>query len=410
MRIFPCNFVFIFALLSLFLLTPLFADESHYKEVLVGDRAASMGGAYAAIADDAAGAYYNPAGMVYNSGEGMTGISNVYHYLRKDHNAYQWPEDEEGLNKAEKTGSQYFVSSFGYMKKFNGTVIGLSFVINDSMDMRQQQEFNDIYPTNDKVVINSSEYGRVYQYGPTFAYQVDKDLSFGATLYFYQKEYDTQINTLYTYESGGTWWRYTSKVGSELGWNLITGMTWTPVEPLSVAVVLSKTTLHHSEEFFQISRKDTTSDAVSYESEIDHTKRKFPIRLTLAFAYFYSPYLLFSADFDYHHLVEENKRSILNFSFGTEYFITEKYVVRAGFFTNKDNDIGPSKDTLDTEQINMYGVTAGASVFAGPTMITLGGVYSEGTGFSQEIEFSSQKHHTTRSQYSFLLGVSYSIE
>jgi len=42
----------------------LWADGEHYKNSLIGGRAATMGGAYSAISDDASGSYYNPPGLV----------------------------------------------------------------------------------------------------------------------------------------------------------------------------------------------------------------------------------------------------------------------------------------------------------------------------------------------------------
>jgi len=49
----------------LFVSAWVFADEFHYNNLLIGDRASGMGGAYTAISDDASGMYYNPAGIVY---------------------------------------------------------------------------------------------------------------------------------------------------------------------------------------------------------------------------------------------------------------------------------------------------------------------------------------------------------
>ncbi len=40
------------------------ADDAHYQNFLVGERAAGMGGAFTAIANDPSGTYYNPAGLV----------------------------------------------------------------------------------------------------------------------------------------------------------------------------------------------------------------------------------------------------------------------------------------------------------------------------------------------------------
>lgn len=42
-------------------------SDTHYQDTLVGERAAGMGGAYVAIASEATGAYYNPAGIAVDA-------------------------------------------------------------------------------------------------------------------------------------------------------------------------------------------------------------------------------------------------------------------------------------------------------------------------------------------------------
>ena len=42
-----------------------YADIHHYNDLILGERASGMAGAYSAVADDPSGAYYNPAGLAY---------------------------------------------------------------------------------------------------------------------------------------------------------------------------------------------------------------------------------------------------------------------------------------------------------------------------------------------------------
>ena len=52
--------------LILFVAPAVFADDLHYVNMLVGNRAAGLGGAYTAISDDPTGCYYNPAGIAFS--------------------------------------------------------------------------------------------------------------------------------------------------------------------------------------------------------------------------------------------------------------------------------------------------------------------------------------------------------
>src|SRR5690349_8952059 len=58
------------------------ADQFHYNNVIMGDRAMGMGGAYGAVADDASGVYYNPAGLGFALSNDISGSANAF-YTRK---------------------------------------------------------------------------------------------------------------------------------------------------------------------------------------------------------------------------------------------------------------------------------------------------------------------------------------
>jgi len=69
----------------LLLTGPAFADDLHYNNILVGDRAAGMGGAYTAVADDPSGLYYNPAGIVFAPGRSFSASVNAFQYSQKEY-------------------------------------------------------------------------------------------------------------------------------------------------------------------------------------------------------------------------------------------------------------------------------------------------------------------------------------
>src|SRR4051812_22116956 len=54
------------------------ADDFHYRSVLVGERGASLGGAFLAISDDPSGVFYNPAGIVFGFENYISGSANTY--------------------------------------------------------------------------------------------------------------------------------------------------------------------------------------------------------------------------------------------------------------------------------------------------------------------------------------------
>jgi hypothetical protein len=73
------SLLFSILIYSCFVAAQLKADDTHYKNMLVGERAATMGGTYVAISDDSTGCYYNPAGIAYAVGDSLSGSGNVLH-------------------------------------------------------------------------------------------------------------------------------------------------------------------------------------------------------------------------------------------------------------------------------------------------------------------------------------------
>ena len=65
-----------------FYLSPLLADQFHYKNLLIGDRAIGLAGAYIGVSDDASGIFYNPAGLGFALSNDISGSANAL-YKRK---------------------------------------------------------------------------------------------------------------------------------------------------------------------------------------------------------------------------------------------------------------------------------------------------------------------------------------
>src|SRR5215468_11845785 len=52
--------------------------ESNFRPYLVGGRAAGMGGAFTALADDGSGGYYNPGGLAFIRASSLSFSLNAY--------------------------------------------------------------------------------------------------------------------------------------------------------------------------------------------------------------------------------------------------------------------------------------------------------------------------------------------
>ena len=59
-----------------------YADQFHYSNLVVGERAMGLGGAFTAVADDASAIIYNPAGLGFALSNDLSGSANAF-YQRK---------------------------------------------------------------------------------------------------------------------------------------------------------------------------------------------------------------------------------------------------------------------------------------------------------------------------------------
>ena len=53
------------------------ADQFHYNNFIMGDRAVGMGGAYGGVSDDASGMIYNPAGLAFALSNDISGSASI---------------------------------------------------------------------------------------------------------------------------------------------------------------------------------------------------------------------------------------------------------------------------------------------------------------------------------------------
>lgn len=97
------------------------ADQYHYSNLLVGDRAIGMGGAYTAVADDSSAVFYNPAGLAFALSNDISGSANAL-YTRKA----TYKDTIQGSDFVEKSGGT-LPSFFGGLQKLDRISKGLVF-------------------------------------------------------------------------------------------------------------------------------------------------------------------------------------------------------------------------------------------------------------------------------------------
>jgi long-chain fatty acid transport protein len=365
--------------------------------MLIGDRAAGMGGAYTAVSDDATGMYYNPAGIVYVGDKNFSASVNAFY------SQYKKFDNVIGNQPFERYSSALLANYFGIVKPFGKYKVGFSYAVPDAVSENQNQEFLVISPEVSRQTINLSNRDSTYNLGPSIAAEIRDDLSVGLTLYAHQRDVQLVVNQFVERTDASTQWTNKYFRLNETGIKPILGVSWSPAEKLSLGFALSKTFVLHSTSANQDTCWDN-SPAGSGNACLNKVatptvqaptitnygqKREYPAHLAVGAAYFANRDLLVSADWNYYTAVKGDstfgdKVETYNIALGTEYYINRKWAIRAGVFTNNANtpDIRAGVTNIE-EQINLYGVSLSLTNFSGSSSVTVGGSINYGTGKSQ---------------------------
>lgn len=169
------------------------ADPYHYINTPVGDRASGLGGAYTAVSDDAAGLYYNPAGLVYGEGSNISSSINSYNqtfvtYENVLGGRYDWTRDSGTL----------LPNFLGVVQPLGKGRVGFSYAIPNTSLEDQDEVFYNVETSRglaERYVINFNNEDNTYKIGPSYALALNDSLSIGATLYFHHRSLK-RINNL----------------------------------------------------------------------------------------------------------------------------------------------------------------------------------------------------------------------
>jgi long-chain fatty acid transport protein len=392
-----------------------------------GNRAIGLGGAYTAISDDPAGCYYNPAGITFAPNNGLSASVNAFYQSLKVYKSAMLQQDGRMLDWEQESFS-ILPNFFGVVRKLGNGTLGFSYVVPDSIQRRQKQTFSNIESNlrdNDieTFTININDSDRTYLFGPSYAYRISSSLSVGGSLYAYYRDKELIRNQILLFEQGQHYLLNYYETGTDWGFRPILGIMWEPVEKLAVGFTLSKIYITSSDNETQLITRDTSLNnpdvvgSVSYDysntntiffgNSSDSIEDDFPLTLSFGLAYFVSPKLLFSGDLVYSEKIG-SKGEVLNFAIGTEYFFTEQYAVRFGFYSDYANTPDLRSNYVNqAENIDIYSASLSFTVYHSAAGITLGCLYGFGKGDAQIIANNTAIQDVEISNLAIYLSASY---
>jgi len=384
--------------------TPCRADIYHNDNLLVGDRASGMGGAYTAVSDDTAGLYYNPAGIVYSTSPSISASANAYYQTDKTYKG-----GLGGTADWHRSSSKILPNFFGILYPMGRGVVGFSYVVPDSAAEDQNQEFSNPSASISDFVINFNNDDNTFNIGPSYAIKLSDNLSLGATLYFHYRKNQWALNQLVQYTDGTYQWSNTYFKTTEYGVRPMLGLMWSPTDKLSVGLNLNQTYIMGSDAKRQITFDDNGS--LTRTVITSNEKRSLPLAVKLGAAYFPTHRFILSADVGYYAAANDaffNRKAVINLALGTEYYLTDTLAVRAGAYSNAANSPTlRSGLTSQAEHVDLYGLSASITRFARSSSLSLGVSYSFGSGQAQVIDGSTNIQAVDVSNLAVFLSTSY---
>lgn len=169
------------------------ADIFNNKIILVGDKGAALGGAYAGLADDATATFYNPAGL--------TQLKNIKLNVSAQIIQYQKQQIQISADKTIPYNSFNFSPSItSFSQRMGKWAYGFSIVTPQNDLFRGEQELEADYrdtpedpgpclqdpgftPCYTKLNLSYSDVSKVTMIGPSGAMKFSDNISLGATLY-----------------------------------------------------------------------------------------------------------------------------------------------------------------------------------------------------------------------------------
>ncbi len=399
------------------------ADEYHYKDILIGDRAAGLGGTYVAVSDDPSGMYYNPAGIVYAASQKLSASMNTYNIRKTTYKNALAGKDWV------RSSSLLLPNFFGVTQPLGVGTFGISYAIPDSAIEDQDQTIPlDISPNDGNnattdFTINFNNQDNTYNAGPSFALKISKNLSMGITLYGYtriQEQIFNQVfeaplshNDIAAVEATETIAAVDAVVNTEdvyhmenlyisrkeYGIKPIFGIMYTPYEKISLGITFSNTwmlsnTIVRQEVCASTLRNINTT--LCKQGELNRLKtefegtREFPWELATGIAYFPSNTLMLTSDIVIYKGINATTKPMFNISAGIEYYLTKTFALRAGGFTNNANtpELIPGVINRYPEHVDLKGGTISLSNFTRSSSLSFGVVLTKGTGEAQVLSGS----------------------
>jgi hypothetical protein len=305
---------------------------------------------------------------------------------------------------------------FGVLKNYKNYSFCFSYVVPEAFIEHQDLVFDNPLSTVKKYYQSLHSEDITYLMGPSAAMKFGENLSIGLTLYYQYRSFIRQYH--YFLESTDSSYEvyYESRKLREDGLMPKIGMQWSPWSMLTVGMAVDQSVLLNSNFQGDVSfhSTDNSTGTPSLSTLMNRSnsaeKRKFPLHLAWGVSYFPTPSLLYTIDLDYYQASEKGRADIMNYSGGTEYYLNPTNAIRFGLFTNYTNlPLPDSSTTAPYEYLDIYGASFGYTSYSSSSSLTLGAIYTSGSGKAWLYSGSTETRALTRESLTLVFSASSSL-
>ncbi|HAR63971.1 MAG: hypothetical protein DKM50_13005 [Candidatus Margulisiibacteriota bacterium] len=375
------------------------AEQYHYNDIIIGERASGLGGAFSAISDDPSGAFYNPAGLAFSDKSYISISANTYKYSSSQYKNILRLTPKQGSRDWDSNSSAFIPTYFGILQDFNQFKFAFS-VITPKADVFNQDTLTSFDTNNSanmtEFLRNYDERSLFYMIGPSVGMLINDSFALGASVFVTSTGREWIDNQWINYKNQiGNWgsnvWQWQNVYWEESSYGMmgIFGAQYMPSKQLSVSLVLKEGIDFYAkakrQDMIATSDVDTPALPKYTETTIDLLSqgyRSFPLSLTSGMAFFVSPSLLWTADISWYFPYNApgkyfSNKEMINAATGLEYYLTLNTPIRFGVYANNSSLAYTSNGAKD---IDLLGTTFSVGWETEFSSLSLGIDYSFGKG------------------------------
>lgn len=394
------------------------ADYGNYNSILIGERAAGLGGAYTAFTGDPSGcAYYNPASLARMDGTTLSAAVNAYN--KTDAQFGDLDSLESAAMRVNRGSIVPIPASSGTVYSFGNFAVGLSILFPD------YDSYTGEIKANADVTSYMNLKDQSLWVGGSLALNLSEEDAIGLTMYYTSRTFSRSLTDQLS-QAGTVFLTNEEKILSQnslvyiLGYYRQLSNNWT----LGTSFRLPSLSVNGQGSFYR-SSIDTAggiSPAINHKSISAETR--IPSRLNIGLGYTQLGKWAFSTDVNLHGRESYTDlddpfggdrirhKETWNIALGGEYFVQPWAALRMGLYTNLSSH--PEIDEVNQRQgdhLDMWGFSTNVAFFTtGRSTVTLGGYYSGGKGESTQFVGQEIKEIPKSVQiFSFLVGTSFQL-